>query len=102
MRVYGFKFGVGHDYSRCRSRAVSSSSIFEEAVNMTTTNPCLREELYFQNIHKSIPMIHQARYMAATGLELGLQPPIYLRHALLALGACASTKYASLQERFYR
>ena len=40
--------------------------------------------------------------MAATKLELGLQPPIYLRHAVLALGASASTKYSELQERFYR
>ena len=49
-----------------------------------------------------MPMFHRARYLAATELELGLQPPIYLRHAVLALGACASPKYAGLQERFYR
>jgi hypothetical protein len=47
-------------------------------------------------------MFHRARYLAATELELGLQPPIYLRHAVLALGACASPKHAGLQERFYR
>lgn len=40
--------------------------------------------------------------MAATELELGLQPPIYLRHAVLALGACASPKHSGLEERFYR
>ncbi len=40
--------------------------------------------------------------MVATQLELGLQPPIYLRHAVLALGACALPQYAGLQERFYR
>jgi hypothetical protein len=53
-------------------------------------------------MHESMPMFHRARYLAATGLELGLQPPIYLRHAVLALGACASPKHAALQERFYR
>ena len=47
-------------------------------------------------------MFHRARYLAAIELELGLQPAIYLRHAVLALGACASPKYAGLQERFYR
>ncbi|KAG0646173.1 Citrinin biosynthesis transcriptional activator ctnR [Hyphodiscus hymeniophilus] len=50
----------------------------------------------------SLSHVTEARYLAATELELGLQPPIYLRHAVLALAACASPKHAEFQERFYR
>jgi len=79
---------------------VTCTLFFKVSLQSLTSTP--REETYFQKMHASTPMLHKARYMAATKLDLGLQPPIFLRHAILALGACASKKHAGLQEKFYR
>jgi hypothetical protein len=53
-------------------------------------------------IHPSVNIIHQPRYLQSLNLGSELQPPIFLRHALCALAARASSSYSSLRESLYQ
>lgn len=60
------------------------------------------DNVYFQYVHPSLPMIHQYRYRAAMGLSPHMRPPVCLRYAMWCLASNLSGKYHSHQEIFYR
>jgi hypothetical protein len=60
-----------------------------------------RTQIYFVNIHPSIPIIHQYRFLAALNLSPNTRPPIVLRYAMWTLAATVSSRYQTLHEPFY-
>jgi hypothetical protein len=60
-----------------------------------------RTHIYFANIHPSIPIIHQYRFLAALNLSPNTRPPIALRYAMWTLAATVSGRYQNLHEPFY-
>ncbi|KAM0314461.1 hypothetical protein ACHAO8_004658 [Botrytis cinerea] len=58
-------------------------------------------EIYFDNIHPSLPMIHKYRYLAAMNLAPNQRPPVSLRYAMWTLAASSSEKYMDLKDHFY-
>lgn len=60
-----------------------------------------RTLIYFVNIHPSIPIIHQYRFLAALNLSPNTRPPIVLRYAMWTLAATVSSRYQNLHEPFY-
>lgn len=59
-------------------------------------------QIYFEKIHPSLPMIHRPRYYAAMNLAPHMRPPVCLRYAMWANAAAVSDKYEQLQEHFYQ
>ncbi|KAK5159624.1 hypothetical protein LTR04_004999 [Oleoguttula sp. CCFEE 6159] len=59
-------------------------------------------QIYFQKVHCSVPMIHQPRYLAAMNLAPHMRPPICLRYVMWCLAAAVTDKYEGLQEHFYQ
>ncbi|KAF7860675.1 hypothetical protein EAF04_008194 [Stromatinia cepivora] len=59
-------------------------------------------QIYFDNIHRSIPMIHKHRYLAAMNLPPSQRPPVSLRYAMWTLAASISEKYIDLKDHFYQ
>ncbi|KAM5442131.1 hypothetical protein MferCBS31731_002961 [Microsporum ferrugineum] len=58
-------------------------------------------EIYFQKIHPSSPMIHKPRYYAAMNLAPSMRPPICLRYIMWAHAAATTDKYADIHNHFY-
>lgn len=58
-------------------------------------------QIYFEKIQPSLPMIHRPRYYAAMNLAPHMRPPVCLRYAMWCNAAALSDKYDSLQEHFY-
>ncbi|CAK1355384.1 unnamed protein product [Cercospora beticola] len=59
-------------------------------------------QVYFEKVHPSLPMIHRPRYYAAMNLAPHMRPPICLRYAMWASAAAVTDKYEALQEHFYQ
>ncbi|PGH27404.1 hypothetical protein AJ80_00882 [Polytolypa hystricis UAMH7299] len=59
-------------------------------------------EIYFQKVHPSLPMIHRPRYYAAMNLAPNMRPPIGLRYMMWGLAALATNKYMALHSHFYQ
>ncbi|KAL8859483.1 MAG: hypothetical protein Q9178_004161 [Gyalolechia marmorata] len=59
-------------------------------------------EIYFQQVHPSVPMLHPYRYRASMGLAPHMRPPVSLRYAVWALAAKLSDRYYNHQDVFYR
>ncbi|KAH9208250.1 fungal-specific transcription factor domain-containing protein [Leptodontidium sp. 2 PMI_412] len=60
------------------------------------------EHVYFVYVHPSLSIIHPSRYLLQVNLDEHLQPPDFLRHAMCALAAPASSIYSSLRETLYQ
>ncbi|KAK3903292.1 putative binuclear zinc transcription factor [Staphylotrichum tortipilum] len=76
-----------------------------ESICSQPVSPELRQELnavYFEKSHYGAPMIHPSRYTSLLRSPPGLQPPPFLQHAVMALGAVADPSYASLVMPLYR
>ncbi|KAK4959473.1 hypothetical protein LTR10_004278 [Elasticomyces elasticus] len=58
-------------------------------------------QIFFDKIHPSVPMIHRPRYYAAMNLAPHMRPPVCLRYAMWANAAAVTDKYEALQEHFY-
>ncbi|KAI1942459.1 hypothetical protein LOZ66_000860 [Ophidiomyces ophidiicola] len=58
--------------------------------------------IYFQKIHPSSPMIHKPRYYAAMNLSPAMRPPICLRYMMWAHAAAVTDRYQSLHPHFYQ
>lgn len=61
-------------------------------------------ELYFAHVHRWLPAIHPARYLAGSSLPVAsrLRPPHCLSYAMWALAAMMSESYIPFQELFYQ
>ncbi|EER39879.1 binuclear zinc transcription factor [Histoplasma capsulatum var. duboisii H88] len=59
-------------------------------------------EIYFQKIHPSMPLLHQPRYYAAMNLSPNMRPPVCLRYVMWALAASVTDKYRTLHPHFYQ
>jgi hypothetical protein len=53
-------------------------------------------------VQPSISIIHQSRYLNAVQFGVNNQPPVFLRHALCALAASASSSYSNLSDDLYQ
>ncbi|EXJ77443.1 hypothetical protein A1O3_09669 [Capronia epimyces CBS 606.96] len=58
-------------------------------------------EIYFQKIHPSMPMIHKARYLASMDLAPYIRPPASLRYAMWTNVCSVTPKYTAYTEPFY-
>lgn len=58
-------------------------------------------QIYFDKVHPSLPMVHRPRYYAAMHLAPHMRPPVCLRYAMWCNAAAVSEKYDALQEHFY-
>lgn len=61
-----------------------------------------RNEIFFQKIYPSSPVIHRPRYYAAMNLAPSMRPPVCLRYAMWALAAVITDKYRDLHTHFYQ
>ena len=59
-------------------------------------------EMFFQKVYPSLPIIHKARYFAAMDLAPSMRPPVCLRYAMWSLAAATSDKYESFHPHFYQ
>ncbi|KAL8654274.1 MAG: hypothetical protein Q9226_003500 [Calogaya cf. arnoldii] len=59
-------------------------------------------DIYFQQVHPSMAMLHPYRYRASMGLAPHMRPPVCLRYAMWCLAAKLSDRYFNHQEVFYR
>ena len=61
-----------------------------------------RHQIYFDTIHKSLPMIHKYRYLAALNLAPHMRPAVCLRYAMWALVCSVTDKHYGYAEIFYQ
>ncbi|KAI9851449.1 MAG: hypothetical protein M1838_003638 [Thelocarpon superellum] len=59
-------------------------------------------QIYFDQIHPSVPMIHRRRFYAAMNLSPYMRPPVCLRYIMWCLAASVTDKYLGLQHHFYQ
>ncbi|EEP78639.1 conserved hypothetical protein [Uncinocarpus reesii 1704] len=59
-------------------------------------------EIYFQKVHPTCPLIHKPRYYAAMSLAPLMRPPICLRYIMWAHAAAITERYQSLHPHFYQ
>ena len=59
-------------------------------------------QLYFDKIHPTNPMLNRARYFGAMHFAPHQRPPLALRYAMWAFAAGVSDRYAELAEPFYQ
>ncbi|KAI9849484.1 MAG: hypothetical protein M1837_004104 [Sclerophora amabilis] len=59
-------------------------------------------DIYFQKVHRSVPMIHPERFRAALKLPPQAQPPICLRYAMWCFAASVTDNYLEVQDHFYQ
>ncbi|KAI9728704.1 MAG: hypothetical protein M1828_002810 [Chrysothrix sp. TS-e1954] len=59
-------------------------------------------QIYFDKVDLSLPVMHKARFFAAMNLSPQARPPVCLRYAMWALASGVSDKYSSMQEHFYQ
>ncbi|KAJ9639297.1 hypothetical protein H2204_003908 [Knufia peltigerae] len=58
-------------------------------------------EVYFEKIHPSLPMIHKARYLASMDLAPHMRPAVCLRYAMWTHACVITPKYSAYTEHFY-
>lgn len=58
-------------------------------------------QIYFEKIHPSLPMIHRPRFLATMDLTPHMRPPIALRYAMWTQVCSITPRYSQLQEHFY-
>lgn len=61
-----------------------------------------RNEIYFNKIHPSFPIINRARYYSNMLLAPKARPAVCLRYAMWALAAGVDDRYMQMAEHFYR
>ena len=59
-------------------------------------------QIYFEKIHPSLPMIHMPRYLASMDLAPHMRPAVCLRYAMWTHACAVTTKYAAYTEHFYQ
>ncbi|XXG98707.1 hypothetical protein Hte_005036 [Hypoxylon texense] len=59
-------------------------------------------QIYFDKIHPSLPMIHRFRYLAAMNLAPNQRPPVALRYAIWTQACAITDKYMDLRDLFYQ
>jgi hypothetical protein len=58
-------------------------------------------QIYFEKIHPSLPMIHRARFLASMDLAPHMRPPVCLRYAMWTQACSVTPRYSQLQDHFY-
>ncbi|KAI1616203.1 fungal-specific transcription factor domain-containing protein [Exophiala viscosa] len=59
-------------------------------------------EIYFEKIHPSLPMIHKGRFLASMDLAPHMRPAVALRYAMWTHACVITPKYAAYTEHFYQ
>jgi hypothetical protein len=63
---------------------------------------CDRDQLYFDRVHRFVPMLHQKRYVVRSRSEVSLfQPFDCLRHAVWMMAASVSAQPQHIQDMLY-
>lgn len=73
----------------------------EEALPPPEVQEALND-IFFECVYRTIPIIHKGRYLASLHLPPNLRPPIALRYAIWTLAASVSDDYFKLQTHFYK
>lgn len=60
-----------------------------------------RNELYFEKVHPSLPMIHKPRFLSSMDLAPHMRPAVCLRYAMWTHACMVSAKYSAYTEHFY-
>ncbi|EXJ58924.1 hypothetical protein A1O7_06354 [Cladophialophora yegresii CBS 114405] len=58
-------------------------------------------EIYFEKIHPSLPMIHKARFLASMDLAPHMRPAVCLRYIMWTHACAITSKYSAYTEHFY-
>lgn len=58
-------------------------------------------QIYFDKIHPSLPMIHKARFLSAMDLAPHMRPAVCLRYIMWAHASSVTAKYQNSAEHFY-
>ncbi|KIX95392.1 uncharacterized protein Z520_08909 [Fonsecaea multimorphosa CBS 102226] len=58
-------------------------------------------EIYFDKIHPSLPMIHKGRFLASMDLAPHMRPAVCLRYAMWTHACAITSKYSAYTEHFY-
>ncbi|PLN85367.1 putative C6 transcription factor Prf [Aspergillus taichungensis] len=77
-----------------------SLGLEEPAPNQAVTNEL--NQIYFQKIHPSVPILHPPRHLAAMNLAPRVRPPICLQYITWCHAASVTDKYSGLHELFYQ
>ncbi|KAH8801521.1 fungal-specific transcription factor domain-containing protein [Xylogone sp. PMI_703] len=93
-------YGPTHPFHDSYSQELTSLGI-EEALPPVEMCEELTQ-LYFEQCHPQVPLIHKGRYIAALKLPPSMRPPICLQYAILATAAVVSDKYANYHGVFYQ
>ena len=59
-------------------------------------------QIYFEKIHPSLPMIHKARYLSSMDLAPHMRPAVCLRYSMWTHACAITSKYAAYTEHFYQ
>ena len=59
-------------------------------------------QVYFEKIHPSIPMMHRARFLASMDLAPHMRPCVALRYAMWTHACSVTSKYSAYTEHFYQ
>jgi hypothetical protein len=59
-------------------------------------------QIYFEKIHPSMPMMHKGRFLASMDLAPHMRPAVCLRYAMWMHACSVSTKYSAYTEHFYQ
>ncbi|KIW52422.1 hypothetical protein PV05_08058 [Exophiala xenobiotica] len=58
-------------------------------------------EIYFEKVHPSMPMIHKARFLSSMDLAPHMRPAVCLRYAMWTHACIITPKYSAYTEHFY-
>ena len=59
-------------------------------------------QIYFDKIHASLPMIHMPRFLSSMDLAPHMRPAVCLRYAMWTHACAITTKYSAYTEHFYQ
>ena len=58
-------------------------------------------QIYFDKMHPSLPMIHKGRFLTSMDLAPHMRPPVCLRYAMWMHACSITAKYSAYTEHFY-
>ena len=58
-------------------------------------------QIYFDKMHPSLPMIHKGRFLMSMDLAPHMRPPVCLRYAMWMHACSITAKYSAYTEHFY-
>lgn len=70
-------------------------------MNTKAHNALSSDQLYFERVHPSVPIIHQRRYLSWTRQTVKKTSRICVQHAMWTLASLLSAPYNNLQDSLF-